>query len=75
MGRDRKVLLPESHPLWQAARDGRKAYKQSTKDPAVQSALALADQVTDILDTGGEIQLKDKAGVLQTVKIKGLHEH
>ena len=73
MGRDRKVLHPESHPLWHAARDGRKAYKQSTKDPAVQSALALADQVTDMLDTGGVIHLKDSEGKLQPVRIIGLN--
>jgi hypothetical protein len=39
---------------------------------AVSSALALADSVTDMLETGGELFLKDKNGELQRVVISGL---
>ncbi len=74
MGRDQKIILPTSHPLWKAVREGAKAQQKGAEDVAAQKALDLADQVTDMLDTGGEIQLRGRDGTLQTVKIKGLHE-
>ena len=74
MGRDQKILLPTGHPLWKAAREGAKAQQKGAEDVAAQRALDLADQVTDMLDTGGEIELKDQSGALVKVRIKGLHE-
>lgn len=48
---------------------------EKKSDPKVVNlAQVRADKIMDLLETGGAVQLRDKEGKLQTVRIKGEHE-
>ncbi len=66
-----KVELPQTDPLWRAARQENSPRFRAAR---LRQSEKLNDQVTDMLETGGEIKLLDKDGKLQTVKIQGSNE-
>lgn len=67
-----KSILPKTDPLWKAAKHEVAMRRPGTVDPRAEEAVRLADQVTEMLETGGQIQLRGKDGKLHVVKIQGL---
>ncbi len=72
MGRLQKTELPENHPLWKAVRQEESVRQPGVSDIRAAKAVHLADEVTDLLETGGELELRGADGKMHKVHIKGL---